>query len=292
MQILDDLQEQIATYYDNLVVLLPKLFIGLILMILFFVTSRFIRRRLARALRKKADDPLLIDFISNVMKGFNFIFGIMLFLYVIGLSGIVKTVLGAASVGGLVLGFAFKDIGENFLAGVIMAFNRPFRIGDTVETNGVTGSIVGLTLRETHLKTFDGKDVYIPNGQILKAPLFNFTIDGFLRKQFVIGVDYDSDLPRVRKLIVENLKDIGGIIQDERPPQTILTELGASTVNVTVQYWIDTFDKSHSGNEIQSMAMNAVVRGLEKEGINMPGDIIELKNYKDQSLSTGEKKLA
>ena len=105
----------------------------------------------------------------------------------------------------IVIGFAFKDIGENFLAGVMMAFNRPFRIGDTIKSGDVEGKIVELSLRDTHIKTFDGKDVYVPNGQILKNPVYNYTIDGFLRHQFSIGIDYNSDIKKARDLIMNIL---------------------------------------------------------------------------------------
>jgi small-conductance mechanosensitive channel len=91
-----------------------------------------------------------------------------------------------------IIGFTFKDIGENFLSGILMAFKSPFRIGDLVQTGDITGYVTSLSLRETTLKSLDGKDVFIPNSTILKEPLSNFTIDGFLRYEFVIGVDYQE----------------------------------------------------------------------------------------------------
>ena len=246
MEIINDLKSQVATYYDSFIVFLPKLAIGLFLVAIFFLTARFVRNKLKKVLTKKADDPLLVNFINSILQMINIIIGFLIFLYVIGQSGVASSILGAAGVSAFIIGFAFKDIGENFLAGVIMAFNRPFRVGDTIETAGVTGNILSMSLRDTHMKTFDGKDVYIPNGQIIKNPLFNFTIDGYLRKEFTIGVDYDSDLPLVRELILESIKKVPGIILDTKPPKTIITLLGSSTINIAVQYWIDTFDDTHS----------------------------------------------
>lgn len=290
MDFFEDLTAQVATYYDKIIDLIPQVGIALVVVAIFLVTMYFIRSRLVRFMRKRADDVLLIDFFNRIIKIFNILVAALLFLYIVGLAGLAGSALGGLGISAIVVGFAFKDIAENFLAGVIMAFKRPFRVGDTVESVNIVGSVIGMNLRETHLKTFDGKDVYIPNGQILKNPLYNFTIDGFMRNQFKIGVDYDSDLPKVRKVIVDTICGIDGIIKDSKPPRTIVSEFGTSTIDITVQYWIDTFDKDHSSVEIQSMAMNNVLRALEKENVNLPGDVLEIKNYRNGALQTGDMK--
>ncbi len=287
MDFFTDLQNQLISYYDTIIDVIPKLGIALVIVILYLIVISFIRKRFVRFMRKKAEDVLLVDFFNKILRSINIIIAILLFLYIIGLAGLAGSALGGLGISAVVVGFAFKDIAENFLAGVIMAFKRPFRVGDTVESVGIVGSVIGMNLRETHLKTFDGKDVYIPNGQILKNPLYNFTIDGFMRSQFIIGVDYDTDLPFVRKLIVDTIDDIDGIIKEEKPPRTIVSEFGTSTINITVQYWIDTFDKKHSSVELQSKAMNNVLRAIENNNINLPGDVLEIKNYRNGALQTG-----
>jgi len=287
MNFIDDLLAQFATYYDKLIHLIPRLGIGLFVVVIFLLVMGFIRSRMVAFMKKKADDLLLIDFFNRMFRIFNVIFAILLFLYIIGLAGLAGSALGGLGISAVVVGFAFKDIAENFLAGVIMAFKRPFRVSDTVESMGIVGSVVGMNLRETHLKTFDGKDVYIPNGQILKNPLYNYTIDGFMRNEFMIGVDYDSDLPMVRQLIVDTLDGIDGIIKEAKPPRTVVNEFGTSTINITVQYWIDTFDKTHSSAELKAEAMNNILRALESKNVNLPGNVLEIKNYRASTLNTG-----
>jgi len=112
-----------------------------------------------------------------------------------------------------------------------MAFNRPFRLGDTVKTADVEGVIIEMSLRDTHIKTFDGKDVYVPNGQIIKNPLYNYTIDGFLRGSFTIGVDYNSDIEAARSIILSILKSTAGILQTTKPPRTHVKTLNSSTID-------------------------------------------------------------
>ncbi|MBT8233887.1 MAG: mechanosensitive ion channel family protein [Saprospiraceae bacterium] len=279
MDIINDLKEQFWIYYDSIISYIPRIIIATIISLIFLRVVKAMQKKLTAFLTHKADDQLLNNFMNSFLPILSGLIALLLFLYIVGLGGITKSIMGTAGVSAIVIGFAFKDIGENFLAGVMMAFNRPFRLGDTVKSGDVEGKIVELSLRDTHIKTFDGKDVYVPNGQILKNPVYNYTIDGFLRHQFSIGIDYDSDIKEARDIIMNILENEPGIIQDEKKPATMIGELGSSSINITSQYWINTFDSKFSGVEIKTQAIKKSLTALENAGINMPGNILELKNY-------------
>lgn len=282
MKIVQDLKAQVASYYDDMIAVLPRLAIAIVSVFIVLTILKFLRRRIVKVLRLKANDKLLVNFIDGIFRMVNFILGGLLFLYIIGQSGIAASLLGAATLSSVVIGFAFKDIAENFLAGVIMAFNRPFRIGDTVMTGSVEGNIVEMSLRDTHIKTFDGKDVYVPNGQIIKNPLYNYTIDGYLRGSFTIGVDYNTDIEKIRKIILTTVQDTPGILSEDKCPRTHVKNLNTSTVDIEVHYWMDTFNKQFSGLESKSIAQTRVLQALAKANVGMPADIVELKNYDGQ----------
>ena len=285
---LEDLMLQLESYYDSLVVLIPKLVIGVVLVTIFLFAFRYLRRRVVKFSGLKADDQLLVGFIDNIFRTVNISLGVLLFLYVIGQAGLASSVLGAATLSSVVIGFAFKDIAENFLAGVIMAFNRPFRLGDTIMTGSVEGSIIEMSLRDTHVKTFDGKDVFVPNGQIIKNPLYNYTIDGFIRGNFTIGVDYDSDIEQTRKIILEVVENVPGVLNDTKPPRTHVKNLNTSTVDIEVHYWINTLNKKYSGLEIKSLAQSRVIMALKEYNIGMPANIVEIKNYESSPLKAAQ----
>jgi small conductance mechanosensitive channel len=114
-------------------------------------------------------------------------------LYLLGLNSFTNKVLAGAGLLAFVIGFALKDIGENFLAGIILAFKSPFKLDDLIEVNNIIGFVKDINIRETHIKTPDGKDVFLPNSIILKNPMFNYTIDGFLRYEFVVGIAYENN---------------------------------------------------------------------------------------------------
>lgn len=284
MDVFQDLQNQFVSYYDKMIVVLPKALIGLVISVLFILILGFLRRRIIKFARLKAEDDLLVNFFDSIIHITIIILSILLFLYIIGLSALAGTAIGAVGVSTFIIGFAFKDIAENFLAGVIMAFKRPFRIGDTVKSVDVEGVIIEMSMRDTHIKTFDGKDVYVPNGQILKNPLYNYTIDGFLRGNFVIGVDYGSDIDLSRKIILETVSQIPGVLQEEKPARTHVKKLSVNTVDIEVFYWFNTFDPRYSGLELLSLSQSKTVAALAKANIGMPANVVEVKNY-DTALS-------
>lgn len=286
MNILKDINEVLLKYYNDLLYLIPKIIVGVLVTVIIYFIISSLNKKIIVYLNSRTDDKLMVIFIRKVFNISKVLLSILLFLYIIGLGGLATTIFGAATISSIVIGFAFKDIAENFLAGVIMAFNRPFRIGDVVKTEGVEGSIVSMSLRDTHIKTYDGKDVYVPNGQIIKNPLYNFTIDGFLRKSFLIGIDYGADIEAARRIIQETMTSIEGVLNSEKMPKNFISKFGPSTIEIEVQFWLDTFDKSYSGTEVQTQAMKQVLNNLEKNGISLPGDIIEIKNYQSSPLIT------
>lgn len=155
-----------------------------------------------------------------------------MFLKVAGLGDAASSLLAVAGVSAFIIGFAFKDIGENFLAEVVRAFNRPFTIGDVIETNVIIGTIKSMTLRVTLVKTFDGKGAYIPNALILKNPLKNYTLDGFLRYDCQLDLNYDADFSGATELIFSTLRKIPGILQEIKQPDVTISSMDGNCMTL------------------------------------------------------------
>ncbi len=280
----EDFLIQLQSYYDELIVLLPKLTLAIVTFtILFFIANRS-RRIVNDRLIERMDDPLLARFLARMVKVTIVVLSLMLVFKIIGLGDIAAGLITGASVSAVVIGFAFKDIGENFLAGIMLAFNRPFRVGDIVELDGMKGKVVALDMRTTHIKSFDGKDIYIPNASIIKNAVLNYTIDGFMRNDFVIGLDYGADVDEAIKIIKTEMQKVNGVLQDVKAPSVYVSNLNASTLDLTVYYWLDTFDSKYSSINIRTAAIYNVLQALDKAGYYLPGDIVELKNYNKQEI--------
>ncbi len=284
---INDLWSNLQNYYNDIVALMPKLILAIVVFSILFFFANQTRNFVNKRLSTRMDDPLLARFIARISKIAINIVALMVVLKIIGLSDIAAGIITGASVSAIVVGFAFKDIGENFLAGIMLAFNRPFRVGDTVELDGIKGKVVALNLRNAQIKSFDGKDIFIPNANVIKNPVINYTIDGFLRYNFDIGLDYGSDVKRASQIILDTLAKVPNLLQEEgKSPSVSIGSLGASTLNLTAYFWIDTYDPEVSAGKVKTQAIDDVWRALDEAGFYMPGDIIEMKNYKGIDLKT------
>lgn len=289
-QFWDDLLVTLNDYYEGFLHILPRLAFAIILLLLLIFLARAIQGFFRRQMTKRMDDKLLGGFIAKIVQTLYWIVGIILVLQVLDMTAIASSLLAGAGISAIVLGFAFRDMGENFLAGIIMAFRKPFRQGDIIQINDVTGKVLQLNIRDTQVKTFDGKDVFVPNGLILKNPLYNFTIDGYLRYEFVIGLDYESDVGTAVKIIMEALKKVPGVLTEEKSPSVTIKELSSSTINLNAYFWIDDFDSRSSIFRIKVEAVERCIEALVAAGYYMPSDIIEIKNYNDFELKTTSNK--
>ncbi len=270
-------------YWDSFLLTLPKLVLGIVVFVIAIFIAFKIGRLARTATRNKVQDQLLANFVGRLTKWALIVAGIILTMYVVGLGGIAAGLVAGAGISAFVIGFAFKDIGENFLAGILLAFSRPFGVGDTVESNEIIGKVESLDMRNTHIKTFDGKDVFIPNAMIVKTPLVNYTRDGYIRYDFVVGIDYDDNIAKTEQLIVETLKNVEGVLSEgEREPFVVANELAVSTVNLKIHFWLDTMDFKKSALQTQSRAISAVKEALLDNNIVLPADILELKIYNEK----------
>ncbi|MEZ5069453.1 MAG: mechanosensitive ion channel family protein [Bacteroidales bacterium] len=279
---------ELGKIVDNFLSFLPELGVSAALLVVFLILSGAVKRTVTRRIKPKTKNPLLAEFLGRIAAFLITLTGLILALQVVGLGGIAGHIVAGAGLTTLIVGFAFKDIGENFLAGILMAFKSPFKIGDLIETAGTTGYVNGLDLRTTSVKTTDGKDVFIPNAQIIKNPLYNYTIDGFLRYEIRVGIDYQADPSRAIAAIHQVLEGVPDVLQGEKKPVVIVDELLSSSILIRVFYWIDTFESKSRAYHLllKSDITVRLLEALAGQGIYLPGDIVEIKNYRDQPMVT------
>ncbi len=140
-----------------------------------------------------------------------------------------------------------------------------------------------LTIKGSSIRreTFDGKDVYVPNAMVLKNPLINYTRDGFLRYEFLVGIDYDDNIQHAIEVILKAVSSVEGVLAGDKAPQVQINELSTSTINLVVYIWTDTFDRTKDDLQIKTEVMNETKKALIENKITMPADILELKVYNE-----------
>lgn len=278
---MDKLIDKIYFYYEAILQNAPGFITGVVVLFIGFKIANFGKKLTERRVKVNVKNTLPRLFIAQIISGIIKIITVIFFLDLIGFQNITTKILAGAGILTFVVGFAFKDIGENFLAGIILAFKSPFQENDLIETENIIGYVKELRIRETVIKTTDGKDVYVPNSQILKSPLINYTIDGFLRNEFMLGLDYSSDLSKAVELIIESVSNTEGVLLEEKKPTVVIDQFATSTVNLKVFFWLDTFKSSSKTyhSSIRTEVMKNVLAILTVNKFSLPSDIVEIKQY-------------
>lgn len=217
--------------------LLPLLLIALTVVILFWFIGGWVSHR-SNWLQRFGLSELGAMLGKRVIRLTITLIGLIIALEILNATALFSAVLGVAGVFGIALGFAFRNIVENYLAGILLSARNPFRIGDFIQINEFTGRVMRLTSRDTVLMTLDGNHLRIPNSVIITSSMTNFSLNPLRRFEFNVDITPDADLSEARKLAVQTLQEMKGIL-NEPPPQCIIHELGASTIVLSVYAWID-----------------------------------------------------
>ncbi|WP_210516058.1 mechanosensitive ion channel family protein [Hymenobacter terricola] len=276
---LEDFTAVAHTYWTQFLFVLPRLLVAAVLLAVVWLASGRLRSFLSDKLAAHSADPLLTNFLTQVGRWLLVLGGLLLALQIIGFSGVVGGLLGGLGLSAFLVGFAFKDIAENFLAGVILAFNRPFNVHDSIQVKEYMGRVMELNLRTTRIKTYDGKDIYVPNAVLLKESVTNFTRDGFIRQDFVVGIDYDADVPGVMETILGQLRQEAEVLQTApHEPFVIVDELATSTVNLKVFFWAKSEEYRRGVLQLRSRLLNRVKTVLmAADNVSLPSDIVEVQ---------------
>ncbi|MCX7551552.1 mechanosensitive ion channel family protein [Xanthomarina sp. F2636L] len=277
-------EQSLEAYWNAFVASIPKIILAILLIIVGFLLANVISRLFKKTILLRTQDPLMINFLSKTVKLGVVISILMLALNVAGLGGVAAGMLTAAGAGAVIIGFAFKDVGENFISGIILSFSRPFDVNDTVMVDTIFGKITALEFRYTKLKTFDGRDVYIPNSDIIKKAVYNYTEDGYFRLDFMVGIDYEDNIELAKKVILEAVRNSEGVIENQDHECFVVVDsLGVSTVNLKILFWTKTKEYRKRAMEVKSGVVKNVKQVIMENGLNMPADITEIKLYGSQT---------
>ncbi len=259
--------------WESFLEALPRIGIAITFVIAGYLLSRLVRSLLQRQLKRSHGDSfaqVMSKLASWTLFG-AFALGAMTVTF-----PSVKPVDLLAGLGffSIAIGFAFQDILENTLSGVLLLFREPFTSGDQIEVEGVRGTVEGITIRETRIVTFDGQLVVIPNADVYKNAIKIRTANERRRDSFVVGVAYEEDLDAVCDRVVDALSQVEGV-DSEKAPEALVSELGTSTVNIVARFWSD--PNQHNVVTVRSDAIKAVKKALDEAGIEMPCDIVALQ---------------
>lgn len=253
--------------------MLPLLGLAVLLLIATWFAASWSTWLARSLLKRRVKNSLLIGVFSRAVAIPVFLLGLYLALRVSGLTQMAATVLGGTGLIGLFLGIAFRDIAENFLASILISIQRPFAIGDMIEVEGNTGIVQSVTARGTLLMTPEGNHVQIPNSSIYKNIILNLTANPNMRCDFAVGIDYADPTIKAQETILKVLRQHEAVLKTPEP-MVLVEELGASTVNLRIYFWINAH--VHSKLKVRSSIIRLTKLAIEDAGMSMPDESREV----------------
>jgi small conductance mechanosensitive channel len=275
--------EKLQGWYELLLFNLPNIVVAVVVMLIFGVLAHFTRRLVTRAFGRVADNRTLVGLAAKITSFLVVLVGFFIALGILNLDKTVTSLLAGAGVLGLALGFAFQDITANFLSGIFLSVRRPFVIGDVVELSGYFGTVQRIDLRNTVLRSPEGKLLLLPNREVFEKPMVNFTNSGQLRIDLACGVSYASDLEKVRQVTLDAVSALEDRVQ-ERDVEFFYTGFGGSSIDFVVRVWIP-YSRPMDGARIISEMVLAIKQAFDAENITIPFPIRTL----DFGIEGGER---
>lgn len=265
--------KSIGERIDDLIALLPLL--GLALGVAAIISiAGYALAGLGGLWRRIMPNTFLAELTASAIRFVAVILGIVVALDMLGAGALMGAVLGGAGVIGIALGFAMRDTIENYVASLMLSLRQPFRPNDHVVIDDKEGRIIRLTSRATIMMTLDGNHLRIPNGQVFKAIIINYTRNPQRRFDFDLGIDADDDPNAARHLGVETLRALDFIL-DDPVPEAHTQAVGDSNIVIRFLGWIDQRDADW--HKARSRAIAAVKSALEDAGFGLPEPIYRLR---------------
>lgn len=247
---------------------LPYIIVGILIYILFMIISKLVKKGINNvAQRSGSINNMLANLISRIVGTLITVFGFLAACVIIIPSFKPGDIIAGLGISTVAIGFAFKDILQNYFAGLLILWRQPFKVGDQIRVKEFEGTVEEINMRSTRLKTYDGERAILPNGDVYTSVMLVKTAYDKRRTKFVVGIGYPDSIEEARQVIHDVLAGIEGVLK-EPAPWVYVTELAGSSVNLTVFFWTE----SHQANvlKVSDQVVTGIKLALDKASIDMP----------------------
>ena len=253
---------------DGLIIMLPNIVLAFIVFAIFFFVARLIKSAVKRFSRKYRQAHNLGLVLGRLTQGTIILVGLFVALSIVIPSFKAGELVQLLGISGVAVGFAFRDILQNFLAGILILLTEPFKIGDQIVVDNFEATVEDIETRATTIKTYDGRRIVIPNSNLFnKAVTVNTAFD-YRRLEYDIGIGYGDDIDRAKQLILEAMHSVDGVLK-EPPPDALVVDLAGSSVNIRARWWMNPPLRAETLN-VQDKVLTAIKNKLSANGIDLP----------------------
>ncbi|HEV7507395.1 MAG TPA: mechanosensitive ion channel family protein [Thermoanaerobaculia bacterium] len=263
------LVQKLVGWTRDFILLLPNLAVAVLVLVGFWLAAKLARSLLLRLLHRISHSEQVTRLLAQTVFLAFLAAGFFISLGIVGLQKTVASLLAGAGILGLALGFAFQDIAANFMAGIYLSIEHPFRVGHLIQTKDFLGVVQRVHLRWTEVATPQGQLVLIPNKQVFENPITNYTTPGKRRVDIKLGVSYGDDLEKVRQVTLKTLEQIS-VRQPDTNVEMFFEKFGDSSIDLVARFWIAFTSKQSEYLAAQSEAIEKIKKAYDDNGITLP----------------------
>ncbi len=280
--LIKEIQQSLLNLMGQTIEALPGILMGIAILCLTRYGANLVRRLVRSVGRRALKNPSLRLLLVQTSFVGTWVLGI-LFACVVAFPDLrLGDIIGLLGLSSVAIGFAFQDIFKNFLAGVLLLLQEPFRLGDQVIVNGFEGTIEEISLRATQIITYQGERIVVPNAIVFTSPVQVLTAMPHRRTDLEIGVDYNTPLPYAVETLLNAVSTVEGVLSKPAPEVDGLG-FGDSSMNLVVRYW--TSPHKVDVRRTRTKVMIALKQACDRADINIPYPIRTLYNYNQQQFN-------
>ena len=253
---------------------IPYLIVASLVFVIFWVLSIFFKKAVTRILGSRKHHQNLVTVFRRVGRALILFLGFMVAMIIAVPSFTPGKLIGALGIGSVAIGFAFKDIFQNLLSGILLLLSEPFRIGDQIISGNFEGTVEDIQIRATTIRTYDGRKVVIPNSQLYTSTMTVNTAYSQRRLEFDVGIGYENNIIDAQRVILSVLK-AAPTVSKLAEPSVIATALADSSVVLRVRWFIDDGTQTNRVASINEVII-LVKEALEKANISIPFPVTTL----------------
>jgi small conductance mechanosensitive channel len=253
---------------DAFFVLLPKIILAIVVFALFWVLGIVVNRLVGYISRKYRRARNLSIVLGRVSHAIVIILGLLVSLTIVAPTFHTTDLIKVLGIGTVAIGFAFRDILQNFLAGILLLLHEPFRIEDEIRVEDFEGNVEAIETRATVIRTFDDRRIVIPNSDLFTKAVTVNTAYEQRRSEYIIGIGYGDDVDSARRLILEAVRSVEGVVEDPAP-EALTVDLAESDVKIRLLYWTQP-PRWTNLIRVQDSVIRAIKKRLSENGIDLP----------------------
>jgi small-conductance mechanosensitive channel len=259
--------------------ILPALLIALVIIMLTRYVAQFLRGMAEQLGRRTLKSRSLQLLLSKTAYVTTWIVGI-LFACVVAFPGLrLGDIIATLGLGSVAIGFAFQDIFKNFLSGILLLIQEPFRINDQIIVGDYEGTVERIDIRTTKIRTYNGERILMPNSEVFTSAVQVRTAFENRRTDLAVGVDYNTSLPKAKEILQNAIARVEGVL-DHPAPEIDLVGFGDSSIDFIVRYW--TTPRQPQVRQVQTKAIVAIKKAFDAADISIPYPIRTLYFYNQE----------